>query len=552
MTIPEELLPVPDERRGVDRAGCAGLLDGLLRRLARQEALCRRILGRLARSLLLRRGHQRLGFVRLDDYARERLGLSGRELQELSHVAERLETLPLLAAAFADGALSWSHLRLVVSVATAETEASWLARARCESVRVLESTIAKSRGDPRDPDEDAVDGEPRARFHVACPRRVRRLWRHASELASRMSGARLAAWQAAEAIAAESLASAAADASPVAAPRPCAGGTPLPSPSAWEAIVEALPDDIERLLRDADYANAFELDARLRAAVHALQRIDFQTGRLLRLVCDLRLHRVAGFPTLSDYVRERLGFSCRKARALIALDRRLAELPTMAAAYREGRLSFARALVLLPVSHADTEAAWVARAAEVTVRRLGDLVEWALEVQEPGHPIPPPAAEDRLVFPPVQMCARGGDAAITFNGPATVVALLRTAIRAFTPPGAPPWEGLERVLLHVIAEWQRRPRHRDPVFERDGWRCAVPACTARSSLQDHHVVYRSRGGDNARDNRVAICAAHHLNGIHRMRIRVHGIAPADLTWEIGVRRGGPPLFRTHGDRYVDS
>ena len=65
------------------------------------------------------------------------------------------------------------------------------------------------------------------------------------------------------------------------------------------------------------------------------------------------------------------------------------------------------------------------------------------------------------------------------------------------------------------------------------------------------MIYRSRGGDNARDNRVAICAAHHLNGVHRHRIRVSGVAPHDLTWEIGFRRGRAPLLRTHGDRYLD-
>ncbi|TMA39671.1 MAG: hypothetical protein E6J83_14540, partial [Deltaproteobacteria bacterium] len=63
-----------------------------------------------------------------------------------------------------------------------------------------------------------------------------------------------------------------------AAPRAC---TALP-PAAWEAVAEALPDDIERLLFDADSVEPFQLDARLRAAVRALQRIDFQTGRLLR------------------------------------------------------------------------------------------------------------------------------------------------------------------------------------------------------------------------------------------------------------------------------
>jgi hypothetical protein len=286
--------------------------------------------------------------------------------------------------------------------------------------------------------------------------------------------------------------------------------------------------------------------------VAALQRIDFQTGRLLRLVAELGLHRAFGFRSLADYVRERLGFSLRKARALIALDRRLPALPELADAYREGRLSFARALVLLPAIHPSTETAWVARAQEVTLRRLGELVDWAVEVAEPEHPVPPPPAEGSLVVPEeMQMCARGCDAALDFDGPASVVALLWTAVRTYTPRGAPPWQGFERLLRHAIAEWRARPRHRDPIFERDGWRCAVPACTARTSLHDHHVLYRSRGGDNARDNRVAICAAHHLNGIHRFRIRVTGTAPHDLTWEIGCRTARPPLLTTHGDRYLE-
>jgi len=159
-----------------------------------------------------------------------------------------------------------------------------------------------------------------------------------------------------------------------------------------------------------------------------------------------------------------------------------------------------------------------------------------------------------LVVPEVQLRAREGgepaDADLRFSGPASVVALFRTAIAGLRRHAEPPWQGLERLLRHAKHEWESQPRHRDPIFERDGWRCAVPACGARSSLQDHHVVYRSRGGDNARDNRVAICAAHHLHGIHGFRIRVGVVAPHDLTWEIGLRTGRPPLFRTHGDRYL--
>jgi hypothetical protein len=366
-----------------------------------------------------------------------------------------------------------------------------------------------------------------------------------------MSGARLPAWRAAEAIAAEGLASDTADVAPEPdpqCPRTHLSDLPLPS-GTWAAIAEAIPEDVEQFLV-LPSGDPFRIDAQVQAVVRALQRIDFQTGRLLRVVAQLRLYRAFGFDSLADYVRERLGCSPRKTRALIALDRRLAELPELSDAYRAGRLSFARALVLLAVVRPENEAAWLARAREVTIRRLEDEVEWALDADVST----PPPAEGTLVVPPldeVQMCARGCDAEIRFAGPSSVIALLRYAIRASTPRGAPPWEGLERLLHHIIAEWSSRPRHRDPIFERDGWRCAVPVCTARTSLHDHHVIYRSRGGDNARDNRVAICAAHHLNGIHKFRIRVAGVAPHDLTWEIGFRSGKPPLLRTHGDRYLN-
>ena len=89
------------------------------------------------------------------------------------------------------------------------------------------------------------------------------------------------------------------------------------------------------------------------------------------------------------------------------------------------------------------------------------------------------------------------------------------------------------------------------MFERDRWRCAVPACSARRALHDHHVVFRSQGGDNARDNRVTVCAAHHLHGIHEGHIRVRGRAPDAIVWELGVRPGRPPLLRLQGDRYLE-
>jgi hypothetical protein len=528
-----------------DRAATACALDAALRRLAGADARGRHLVGRLAARLLDLRAHHGLGFVRLADYARERLGCSGREVQELARVARGLARLPAVAAALAAGDLSWSHARLLVGHATPENERDWVVRARRLGVRAL-AAVAR-----RHPDDDAPDdGEPRVRFHLRCPRPVRRLWRRTAELASRMAGAPLPAWRAAEVVVAESLAAGcAAEAPPARAER-----RRSPAAPAWAPLGAAGCDPLASLAADVErLTDPRQLDARLRAVLRVLQRVDAELGQALTELAEQRLYRVLGISSLEAYVRERLGCSLRRARALIALERRARTLPAFGDAYRDGRLSFTRALVLQPVLAPATAAAWVARAQQVTVRRLVALVEWALEAAAPGEALPPPPAEGPLELPPlgeVHTCARAGDVAITFEGPASVVGLVWAAIRSRTPPGGAPWQGLLALLVHATAEWERQPRHRDPIFERDGWRCAVPACTSRAQLHDHHVVYRSRGGDDGRDNRITVCAAHHLRGIHGGTIRVTGRAPDRLAWAIGCRPGGPPLFRTRGDRYV--
>jgi len=134
---------------------------------------------------------------------------------------------------------------------------------------------------------------------------------------------------------------------------------------------------------------------------------------------------------------------------------------------------------------------------------------------------------------------------IALHAPASVIALLEDAIESCRGPGEQRWKAFERVLAHAYLTWKAQPRHRDPIFERDAWTCQVPACTSRSNLNDHHLTFRSHGGDNDQSNRVTVCAAHHLYGIHRGIIRAHGEAPDHVVWET-------PLMRTLGDRYLDA
>lgn len=322
--------------------------------------------------------------------------------------------------------------------------------------------------------------------------------------------------------------------------------------------------------------DAFALDARLLHAVDALRTNEPRMGRLLRLLVDHRLYRAFGHRKLDAYVRERLGISTRKAWALVAIERRVRTVPALAERYDRGDISWVRMLTLLPVVQRESAEAWLTRAGSVTVRRLVDEVNWVLEARDArGYDVvldPPPAgsvltpsiavstgATCREMSPrtrvqigarydqqPAEVC----DTEIVLAAPATVVALLRDTMDVFGDAHEPRWVAFERILRHAIVYWESLPPHRDPVFARDGWRCTVPACSSRRNLHDHHVRYRSRGGDNARDNRTTVCAAHHLHGIHDGTIRAWGTAPDDLHWELGVRNGAPPLLRYVGDTLV--
>ncbi|MEO6029573.1 MAG: hypothetical protein ABIR79_22130, partial [Candidatus Binatia bacterium] len=168
----------------------------------------RRELGCAARAFIRGRAYRRLGFVRLSDYARERLGVSARTLHSAAWLATRLDALPMVSSAYDRSELSWAAARAICKVAVAADEERWLAIARRSTVETLERLVARARqpaGVPPNPDDDGneIDGEPAVRWRFVCPSRVRALWRRALELASCAAGEPLADWRAAEIVAAE-------------------------------------------------------------------------------------------------------------------------------------------------------------------------------------------------------------------------------------------------------------------------------------------------------------------------------------------------------------
>jgi hypothetical protein len=344
----------------------------------------------------------------------------------------------------------------------------------------------------------------------------------------------------------------------------------------------------EQLLAGLDEADAFELDTRLRRALALEQRLHARMGPWLLEVADGRLYRGAGCASLGTFARERLGFSPRKAAALLRLERACRIAPALREAYRAGRLSWVQAQTLAPIAclegAAHWHAAWVALAERVAVRRLDDEVDRAVALAAPE---PPPLEPPWLGQAGTGACARseGAGGAVEavgaaasdpqtgarptprpemvrffFNAPLDVARLFRATLATVqrrierrNGRTASEGEALDAMLEHAFETWERpfaklRREHR--VFARDGWRCSVPGCTSYSNLQDHHIDFRSRGGSNDLANRTALCAWHHLRALHVDGVvRVKGRAPGGLRFELGVRRGQAPLaiYRS-GDR----
>jgi hypothetical protein len=375
----------------------------------------RRVLAALASRFVAERGWERLGFARSGDWARERLGLSARSLQDLARVDAHLARLPAVEAALVAGALSWTKLRLVARVAAPEDEARWLALARrvasdrlAHAVRAvdvgsLEGGLAGPGGGALAPaadgtDEDGAPEEERACLEIRCDPVVRARFRTARQLARRAAGEPLPPWQAMEAVAAEVLSAFPLEVEPVPAcelPAACrrppatestappasedrrvvedAATTPAPPPAPLE-----LAPELRALTAGLAEADAFELDARLRRAVAQEQRLEAELGEHLLRVAEGRLHFAAGLRSLEHYARERLGISPRRARAILRLARTQRRWPALHAAWASGRLSAAKARALIPLL-AGAEPAevlrWIEHAERATLRRLEDDLE---------------------------------------------------------------------------------------------------------------------------------------------------------------------------------
>src|SRR5438445_6772074 len=129
--------PAPHERRHVLRSEAGILLDRLLTRCARGRGALDVAIGEGLAALGTGDRVLRLGYSGIGDYARERLGIAASTAQKMARLARELRDRPVLRDAVWVGELTPRQAEAVLPVARGEAEASWVARARTETVRAL-------------------------------------------------------------------------------------------------------------------------------------------------------------------------------------------------------------------------------------------------------------------------------------------------------------------------------------------------------------------------------------------------------------------------------
>jgi hypothetical protein len=269
--------------------------------------------------------------------------------------------------------------------------------------------------------------------------------------------------------------------------------------------------------------DVLRLDADLRRLAAMRARWDEVFGHLALLVQYVGLWRDMMFASFGHYCAERLGMAERTVAQRTALERRFYCLPGLREALRAGRISYEKARLVASVADETSVAEWIARAERST------CIELRREIDDREE---------------AQMCARP---VLGLRVPRSVGVLLATAFdaaRATEGRWLMPAECLVRVASHFIATWKDsapKPRTRaQKVLARDRCRCQVPGCS-RTAAHAHHIRRRSAGGSDDAWNLVAVCAAHHLHGVHAGYITVSGFAPGTLRWDLARGYDGKPL-----------
>ncbi|HET7823865.1 MAG TPA: HNH endonuclease signature motif containing protein [Anaeromyxobacter sp.] len=511
--------PSRDELRDLFRGEAGVLLDGLLVRVARGSGALEVAIGEGLTALAVGDRAMQLTFSSIGDYAQERLGIAPGTANAMERLARRLRDLPLLREAVRRGEVS-ARKALVVSPVARGDEERWVARARVETVRALESAVREDARASAAAGDAAQAPWDRVVVDLSADERAR--LDEAMALAGKVLGAGAPKWQRLEAICQEFLGA-----------HPVEPGEDEEKPVGEEVVawLESAKAFLEEEARQWEFLDSPALvaspetaldgerdphviDTELRRLAGLRDEWDDVLGHLAMLMKWTGLWKDLQFASFSHYCAERLGMAAKTVGQRAWLSRRLYSFPGLRDAMRAGRVSYEKARLVASVADDANVGEWIARAEKATCVALRREIE---------------AAEER------QMCVRRE---LDLRVPRRVDRLLAAAFRAAREAEGR-WlkagECLARIAVHFIATWkpllkERTTRSRKVIARGGGW-CTVPGCS-RPAVNSHHIEFLSHGGSDDLANQTGMCLPHHLRGVHMGYIRVRGTAPDALTWEL--------------------
>jgi hypothetical protein len=460
----------------------------------------------------------------LVDYAREVLGIGERTALDLARLGRELRQRPLLREAVRAGRARIGAALVVLPVARGEAEAEWVERAASETIRALRVAVRSVGGTPESDDE--------AWFSFRA--RVEPEARAAIDEALAVAGRLLPGSRREERI--EAMAQEFLGEYPLPAGHPTEGDRlgecfrrlePGSEPrraaledetGRWRAL-EPVEDWAAPAVAWDEHATAAEIDARLRELAKLRAGWDDVIGFCARAVRESRMYQLLGFASFTHYVEERLQLPAKAVQQRAALEERLCASPALQEARRQGLL-YEKLRVLARLAEKEIPS-WTPRAHALTCIDLRRRVE---------------AEHER------QMSAARRVGATLPTRVAAVLSAAMESVRHRAGRILPAGACLAIVARHFTETWEPalpRPTPSQRTRERDrGW-CTAPGCS-RPGDEEHHIVYRSRGGSDDPSNRTSVCRFHHHDCIHPGHVKVWGRAPDSLIWVIGGAVVRPP------------
>jgi hypothetical protein len=578
-------------------------LDLELARLARANGAQRLRIGQALEELKRRSWHHELGFSSLGAYVIERCCQSARWGLEACALARKLADLPALRGALAGKTLSWSMVELVAPHATRDTESGLALEASRSTVRRMRELLRKGDAHTASADED------HAAVSITMSSGDAWLLEHTKWLFERIES-RTNADQFVHWLVAEGLMSLA-EVVPAGelAEMHARDDEFREKVAAWRAQRRAWREEAEARVEDRlelspnqepaneqerepaweSYPTARALDAHIRGLCQELAARDLLFGALAERFWKSDGWRRRGFASETQYASERLGVSLSSIKTKRALARRTERMPSVTAAIERRAIGFEAALLVTRVATDKTIDAWLARAAERTIKLLRqevDAAELRIRFGQCRDQLPPDQAELDAIKRQRQEAGRAmaaPDPKAPFAGrllsvlsqmsgepSGRSVRMGRDRVRhrfVVTRDTRELWDSFEDCFhaarpwlpqgttlvqflsVAFVTEWghvlAKEVKFRG-IYARDDQQCQSPVCMRRDKTP-HHLVFRAHGGSDDPENVITLCVWCHLFAVHEGRIKARGPA-SEPRFELGR----DPILVVEGRRKIEA